>query len=356
MMTVSLLDGGHAPIRRLLAAGLALLLLAAVSLVTAPGAHAAGYPILHLRPGDSFSRTYPAIPGSSVAGDQAGRRAGAGNGYPYPENCAKPGNACDTIPIQFDIDPTTIKSHSYFFQAVISWDSGPHVDDPSGNTDGKNQKDDLSTWEWPVPHGKGTDGKLQSGYKSRNFAFTTSPQTIVDGALDGNRVDLVIENYDGANTGYTVRYLFKDTSERTFSDKSVDAGGPVDRSGFDSIPITPSASPAPRAAPTVTPVAVPFNEVVPQTPAPSVGSGDGRTTLGLADPAPDDQLSGIRAGDNLTLGVDKAKKINRVERGPGPARPVGALTAIVWLAAVPGGVLLIVLGLLARRRANCLVV
>lgn len=269
---------------------------------------------------------YPPIAGNNPAGEAH-----------TPDVCMVSAY-CDLIPIEVIVPDDITTDDEYFVQIEVEWDTRRAPGDPVLSPDGYTLNDmDFYVY---------TDPPTQEEAESRGHtADTASDPTITDGATGTTpevaflfkpkgKYLIVINNYLGANTGYTITLTWFTESIPAPFEKLADEFRP---SG-SATPLRPTGpvptAPAPIAAPVASPGGVAFP---PLAPVEVVEDAD------------------FAAGDFETSGFeDELAAPPRVELDVTPARatPPSGAALFFWLLAVPLAVVALGGTALLRRRAT----
>lgn len=271
---------------------MALVALIAVGLVFGEStAGAARHGELTIHPGEVLEERYPTIVGNNPA-----------NQASNPESC-QTAIYCDVI--RLNIVQPDDPDQGYFVRIQMSWATRAEQDVPEL---GEMTDNDMDMFLYKVPYdpdGDDQDQQITSG------ATGAQPETAY---VSAEATDIVVVNYLGLNTeGYKLKITYVlDETFTPFELLEDDSPLPDLSSAVEAVVDAP---PPPAPEPVVAAVASP-----------------GLTTVGVDDPF---GLSAV--GASRTAPVDLFRPVEAVAAGP--AKPVSAAVALLWLAVVPGALL-----------------
>lgn len=294
--------------RRLLAAAL---IVGSATLVPSPQAGAKDHPVVKLKPGDVITLGYPAIDVPNTTNEASD-----------PETCRTDPlgqQYCDAIRVEVEKPPNGL---GYFIQVQMAWET--RVDQKGVPNFEQLTDNDMDLWAYNIPYDKektSTENEHASG-----GATTKQPEVLY--ITPDPVVDLVVVNYIGVNTGYTLKFTY--VVDEVFTP-------------FESL--DPTFQPAVVTPPVAEPVAV-APVAAPAPPAPQVvDANPSLSMVGVDDPfgleAP---LKDGRPALNLIRQPTQAAANTR------DAPPESTAMVLLWLAVVPGGILGAVAVALYRRR------
>lgn len=305
LRTVSRLSGSLAVALALAATALTLL---------APSASALAQQRITLSEGEIKEVSFGPIPGNNPAGD-----------LHTPEQC-NTSAYCDTVPVTVVRPASFDETQDYFVQFQLSWDSPmvPDALEPSG----ERALNDLDMYIYNDPIVP-TAGEDQDGAISRG-ASGGEPEIAYLSLPNGN-YSVVIVNYVGANTGYTLKL--------TWVSESI--GTP-----FESL--APGYTPPPSTQSGPPPVVTP----------PSTGTFDAPPLA-----APSLEVAPIEPDTSFDSGFDSSSSIDVLAAPPNvefrPAsvskpRPPSGLALVLWMLVLPLAGVALGGAWLSRRSANLL--
>jgi hypothetical protein len=240
-----------------------------------------------------------------------------------PERCQQ-ATYCDVIPLEVVLPPTLKPSDEFFVSVALDWKTQTLPGVSAGGADYTKPQDvnDLDLYVWADPAGDEPVQQSSTGARPEKLRLFRPAK---------GKYSIVVINYQGPNTGYTLRVEYKpEKIVPPFESLAPDFNPvatppvpfvpPVDES--DAPPVLPIDTSG--RAETTTTTAAPPPEAKPAPLSPVVVDPDPDFT-NFADDAFDQQLAAP------TTDVLTEKQVKSV----GPPKPASTSSLVFWLAIVP---------------------
>ena len=245
-----------------------------------------------------------------------------------PERCRQV-TYCDVIPLEIVLPPTLRPSDEFFVSVALDWktETLPGVSVPGKDVTRPADFNDLDLYVWADP----AAGRPAEDQPAGQSATASRPEKVRLFRPTKGKYSIVVFNYQGANTGYTLRVEYRPEAIVPPFESLAPGYNPPVEAPAPSLPVeaagpvatAPVAAPAPPAEPpTAAPAPPPEVKPAPLTP---VAVDPDPDFSNFADDAFDQQLA---APSTDVLQEKQAKAV-------GPPKPASTSGLVFWLAVVP---------------------
>ncbi len=240
-----------------------------------------------------------------------------------PDRCRQ-ATYCDVVPLEVVLPPTLKPSDEFFVSVSLEWKTQTLPGVSAGGADYSKPREvnDLDLYVWGDP--AGTDPVQQA-------ATDTQPEKLRLFRPSKGKYSIVVFNYQGPNTGYTLRVEYKPEKIVPPFESLAPDFNPV------ATPPTPFIPPVEESErPPALPIDTSGQAETPTTvPAPPAEARPAPLTPVVVDPDPDFTNFADDAFDQQlaapTTDVLKEKQVKAV----GPPKPASTSSLVFWLAIVP---------------------
>jgi hypothetical protein len=241
-----------------------------------------------------------------------------------PSQCRQ-ATYCDVIPLEVVLPPTLKPSDEFFVSVALEWQTQSLPGISAGGADYTKPTDvnDLDLYVWADPEG---DEPVQQA------STASHPEQLRLFRPSKGKYSIVVFNYQGPNTGYTLRVEYKpEKIVPPFESLAPEFNPPV------ATPEVPAVTPVDEsAAPPALPVDTSGQASTPTTaPAPPPEAKPAPLTPVAVDPDPDFTNFADDAFDQQLAAPKTDVLTEKQVKAVGPPKPASTGSLVFWLAIVP---------------------
>ncbi|HVW33195.1 MAG TPA: hypothetical protein VHL53_11700 [Acidimicrobiia bacterium] len=247
-----------------------------------------------------------------------------------PERCRQV-TYCDVVPLEIVLPPTLRPSDEFFVSVALDWKTQtlPAVSVPGKDVTRPADFNDLDLYVWADP----AAGQPADDHPAGQSATASRPEKVRLFRPTKVKYSIVVFNYQGANTGYTLRVDYRpEAIVPPFESLAPTYNPPAPPADT---PLTPVEEPEPAGTP---PVETPAPPAGPPTAAPASPPGvqaASPLTPVAVEPDPDFSNFADDAFDRQLAAPSTDVLQEKQAKAVGPPPPASTSTLVFWLAIVP---------------------